>query len=288
MTVQPIMFGLINRADAATLSGGSYQPTLPLTNLQQSNLAYPARTVDALTSSTRIDLDFGNSDTVCRIFWINGHNLSTSATYRLTGSNVSASGSEGYDSGDLDAWPSIYSLFDLDFEEPNWWTGQPTAEEAALYGLPLFVDLGANYLLRYWRLQITDTSNPDGFVQFTRLWMGPVWQPRHQFMPGAGLGWEPRDRAVESRGGQRYAERLNPRRVFSIKMEGLSDAEAFGRALDMQRVVGAEGEVLVIPDPSDAQNWHRRCMLARVRRADPVVAALYGNQEATFQFEGRL
>lgn len=286
--VQPIMFGMINRADAATLSGGSYQPGLPRTNLQESNLAFPARTVDALTTSTRVDIDYGNSDTVCRVFWINGHNLSTAATYRLTGSNVSASGTEGYDSGTVDAWPAIYSLFDLDFEELNWWTGQPTEEEAALYGLPIFVDLGANYLLQYWRLQITDTGNADGYVELTRLWMGPVWQPRHQYTPGAGLGWEPRDRAVESRGGQRYAERLTPRRVFSIKLEGLNDMEAFGRALDMQRVVGSEGEVLVVPEPDDTANWHRRCMLARVRRADPIVAAMYGNQEATFTFEGRL
>lgn len=280
-----IQFSYINRADEATLSGGSYQPTLPIANLQETNMAMVARTLDVTAASTRIDVDFGASGKLIRLVGLMRHNCTVNATYRITGSNSSVSGSEGYDSGTLNVWPRIYSLTDLDFEEPNWWTGQIDAAEAALYPIKLLHDLGANYLLRYWRVQINDTANPAGYLQFSRFWMGPVWAPEVGYGYGGRMLWEPRDRSSVSRNGKRYAERINPIRVFSLRLESVSDADAYGRVLDMQRRLGSEGQVVVIPDPDDTGQRHRRDIIARIRRSGGAAHSSFGRQQAEMELE---
>lgn len=282
-----IQFSAHNRADGATLSGGSYEATLPRTNLQQTDLALPARTTSAAESSTRIDLDFGNASTVVRLWGLMRHTCTTDATYRLTGGTTGGA-SDVYDSGTLPVWPRIYGPLDLDFEEPDWYTGQISAADAAVYPIKLLHDIGSNVLCRYWRLQVSDTGNPAGYVEMTRLWAGPVWSPAVNYQPGGRLMWEPRDRAVVSRSGARYAERADPARVFNVQFDSVTDGEAFGRVLDMARRLGSEGEVVVIPDPANLTQRHRRDILARIRRADGAAQARYGLQTASFELEERL
>ena len=113
-----IQFSVANVADSAVLSGGSWQPSLPLANLQQPTLAYVARSVDALATSTRIDIDLGNATTVVRLLGVMRHNLSTAATYRVTGGS-SVGATDGYDSGSLPVWPRIYDYMDLPYGAPN-------------------------------------------------------------------------------------------------------------------------------------------------------------------------
>jgi len=269
MPPTPIQFGIINRADTAALSGGQWFPTLPITNLQRYGLVYPARSADVGLSDTTFSIDFGNTTTLVRMFCIMQHNFSVGALYRLTGGST-AGASDLYDSGWLPIWPRIYMPEDLDFEEPNWWTGQISAEDALLYPIKLRHDLGANYLVRYWKVEFDDQVNDVGYVEIRRLFFGPIWQPKFNYAPGAALQWTPRDRGIESRAGVRYFERLPSRRVQSINLQSLLDAEAFGRALDMQRRLGSEGEVLVIPEPDNVAQAHRRDLWARVLRAGPV------------------
>jgi len=136
-------FAAVNLGDSAVLSGGSWQPGLPLANLQQPTLAYVARSVDALATSTRIDIDLGNATTVVRLLGVMRHNLSTAATYRVTaGSTVG--GVDGYDSGSLPVWPRIYDYMDLPYGAPNWWSGQISDAEAVNYPLKLLHDTGSN------------------------------------------------------------------------------------------------------------------------------------------------
>lgn len=273
MTIQ---LGIINRGNAATLSAGAWQVSLPLSNLQRAGLVYPARSVDAALASTKFQIDFGNATTLVRLFGLMRHNLSTAALYRVTGGSA-AGASDLYNSGWLAVWPRIYMPTDIDFEEPNWWTGQISAEDAALYPIKLLHDLGGNYLVRYWTIEFNDTANAAGYVEITRLFAGPLWQPSVNYVPGAGVAWQPRDRGLEARSGARYYERLSPRRVMSFAFEGLSDAEAWGRALDMQRRLGSEGELLVIPDPENTAQRHRRDLWARITRGGPAVQTEFGD-----------
>lgn len=288
MTVANVQISSENRADASALSGGSWQPTLPLSNLLQWNLAFPARSVDALATSTRIDMDLGNATTVLRLIGVMRHNLSLDATYRITGGST-VGGAEVYDSGTLTAWPRVYSQLALEFEDPRWWTCQISEVERLLYPIKLLHDLGGNKLARYWRIQFTDTANPAGYVEVTRLWAGPTWQPRANFIPGASIQWEPRDRAVTTRAGVRYGESLPSPRVVTMEFDALNEAEAFARMLDLQRRLGSEGELVIIPDPDALSMRHRLDIYARPRSWAPVswseAVTLHGS---SFVLEERL
>ncbi len=279
-----LLASYINRADAATLSGGSWQASLPLAYLQQTNLGLVARSTNALVASTQFDIDLGSAEIIVRIFGLMRHNCSIAAQFKVSG-GTTVGGSDVFSMDWADVWPRVYSYTDLDFEDPNWWTGQITDEEAALYPAKFLLDLGANYMARYWRLEISDTANADGYVEFARLWLGPAWQPATNYAYGAVLNWEPRDRANVSRSGKRYSERHDPARVFQLRLDTLTDAEAYGRLLDMLRRLGSEGQCVVIPDPDDLPQRHRRDILARIRRSGGVTATSLGYQSATLELE---
>ncbi len=258
-----------NLGDGFTISGGSWQPALPQSNLQQTLLAKVARTVDLLSASTRIDIDALNASNIIRAIGCVRHNLSTNATWRVT-AGTTPGGSDVYDSGTIDAWPRIYQYSDLFFEDVRWWLGKPSASEVDFYKLMLMHDCGGNILARYWRIQINDASNPDGYVELARLWVGPLWSTLRSYIPGAGLDWEPRDRAAVSKSGVRYSYRNRGLRVFSFALDFLEDGEAWGRMLDMKGRLGSEGELLVIPELDSLAFLHKRWIFGRIRRSSPV------------------
>lgn len=76
------MFCAPIRSDAGTLSGGSWEATLPLTNLQTAWLAEVARSTDAALASTALVCDQGSSKRI-RAVSLHGHNLSLAAKYRV-------------------------------------------------------------------------------------------------------------------------------------------------------------------------------------------------------------
>ncbi len=282
-----LVLSYINRADAGTLSGGSWQASLPLANLQQSRLSKVARSTNALASSTKFDVDLGATTVVVRMIGVMGHNLTQDATYRLTGGD--SPGAAQYDSGWQQVWPAVYGLWDREFEDPDWWSGKISAAEAAAYPIKALLDLGLNYVYRYWRVEFSDTANPAGYVELSRLWFGPAWQPTINYSWGAALGWQSRDRAIETRSGARISERMKARRVFRLSLHELSDQEAFGRALPMNLMIGTEGEIVVMPDPADVGNYHRRNVFGRVPSwGDGVADAAYGKQVLNLTVEERL
>ena len=97
-----ITIGYPNRIDAATLSGGSWETTLPRSNIQDRRLSKLARTTAAGASLT---IDLGSAKTV-GILAIAAHNFSSAATIRLEGDDASGFSSLNYDSGTISAYPT--------------------------------------------------------------------------------------------------------------------------------------------------------------------------------------
>ncbi len=286
-----LMLGYINRADGATLSAGSWLSDLPLSNLQQTRLSKWARSLNALAASTKIDIDLGATPVVVRLVGFIRHNLTQDATYRITAGD--SPGATTLDTGFLQAFPPLYGLFDREFEHPEWFSGRLSTAELADYQasspVKLLRDLGSNYIYRYWRIEIVDTANPVGAIMLARLWMGPIWQPTINFDWGPALVWQGRDRAMEARSGARFVQELPARRVYRLTLHELSDQEAWGRVAEIMRSVRNEGELLVIPDPDDLANAHRRNLLVRVASwGDGITDAAYGKQVVSMTMEERL
>lgn len=101
------LFGFPNRADSATLSGGSWEVTLPLANLKDYRQSKVARSTDNLNASTLINVDMG-SDLYLWVIALTHHNLSQAARFRIRGSNDNTFATSVYDSDWVDLYGVVY------------------------------------------------------------------------------------------------------------------------------------------------------------------------------------
>lgn len=264
-----IKFLTENAGDAATLTGGSWQATLPLPNLQQKLLALVARSTNALVTSTRFDIDLGSATKVVRGIGFVRHNGSQDGTVTIT-AGTTPGGTDKYSGPAVALWPVVYDYQDLPYGHPNWWNGKLSAAEALLYPMKFIHDVGSNILARYWRVQITDTANAAGYFQLARLFLGPIWSPEFNYSYGASVRWESTTREERSLGGALYFDERTPLRVFDFSVDMIADSFAYGRWLDLQRTHGISDEMLVIPDAGDTTRRHRRDIWGRARKFDPI------------------
>lgn len=258
------MGALLSLADhtlAGTLSGGSWLAALPLANLQNELLSKKARSSNALAASTIVQVDIGATARAIRCIGVLSHNISFAGTIRARGYSDSGYTTlvTGADTGTLNVWPQ--SGF--------------TAADAAEYPNNWIYAFASSKTARYWKIEITDTTNAAGYVELGRLWIGESWEPGVGISYGASIGYEPRDVIEESLGGVRWAERRTPRRVASLQFEVLTTAEK-RQAIIMQKTLGTAGEILFVMDGAlDAVNLLIESFPATMRTVSPVTYAYY-------------
>ncbi len=253
-----------NYADASTLSGGSYLAALPLTNLQNRQVQKVARTTDATNASTKFVIDQGSAKTVGVIALI-VHNISAVGKYRIRANTSNSFASPLYDSGWVDVWTSgAIPEFLLEWEDDNFWLGTMTPEERAGYQSPLIHIPTTQQVFRYWQVEIDDTTNAAGYVNFGRLFISSVWQPEYNYEVNNTLGYTDSTLIDTSLSGAEYFDIRPKFRTFNFELFRLSATEAYGSILDLQRVAGTSGEVLCVPDYADTDNAVRRSFVGRL------------------------
>ena len=201
-----LMLAWPNLADSAALSSGSWSAGLPLNNLKNRLISKAARSTNALAASTKFDADLGEAMAINAVGLI-GTNLTTAATYRIRGASDAGFTSVLHDSGTVSAAT----------QTPN-----------------LIHAITAAITARYWRVELTDTANPAGYVQAGRLFIGAGWQAAVNASFGTGLGYESATVMEQSLGGVDYPDKRTPRRVFRFDLDWLTDAEAYTQVLAMQ------------------------------------------------------
>lgn len=259
-----------NLIDSATLSGGQWETTLPLSNLQTRPLQRLARTVDASGNSTAFVIDLGRARTLSLLALIN-HNLSADSAWSLRVSSDSGFTEVLY-SSTSDVWSSVHRSLDLAWEDDNFWSGKPSDEELAGYTWNAYHLFSAEQSGRYIEVTIDDANNSAGFVQLGRVFVGAGWQPAIDLAPGATLSYETATQVQESLSGTEYFERREGLRVARFGLRGLARDEALTRAFDQQRVSGVDAEVFFSWDTADAATIHslRRTFLGRMRKLSPL------------------
>lgn len=159
-----------------------------------------------------------------------------------------------YDSGRAYALPS-----DTDADDRDGWMAQTT----------YVTDTDAT--ARYWRINISDTSNPDGYVDIGRLIIASGIQPSVNASLGATLGWTTSSTREESDGGAFIHNTRARRREARILLDVQSEAEAFGDLWLMQQRAGTTGQVFFVLDADDdATLLWKRSFLGVLRELSPV------------------
>jgi hypothetical protein len=189
-----------------------------------------------------------------------------------------------YESGWQDVWPSgMIPANLLEWEDDNFWLGTLSQSAIAGYQAPFIHILPTAQILRYWRVEISDTLNPDNYVQIGRLFMGAAWVPTINYAYGAGLGFEDPTPVDVALSGAEYFDVRSRFRVFDFSMDYLLASETYTSVLDLQRLAGVSGEVLVVPDSDDPLTQPARAFLGRLRQIGQVKQPQPSAFSVTFQ-----
>ncbi|MFO0271357.1 MAG: hypothetical protein ACK53W_12585 [Gemmatimonadota bacterium] len=265
------------------VSGGQWEPDLPLTNILTKRLARRARSVNAALTSTKFWVDLGTPRDV-RVVAIPFLTASRDARLRVRGfTTKNEAATPAGDSGWSDLYPVVYPFGSLYFGHPAFWDGRMTAEDAAVFRMPYYAVFDAPVIARYWLIEIDDTGSSLGYVEVPRIFIAPGWQPSLNLIYGATQVYEPRTTVVESWGGAEYFDVQEGRRVARFGFDYLPEDEALTWAGDMQRRLGVDGQLFFIFDPDDTVHRHRRSFLARMRTLSPLEYVLFRRNTATFE-----
>jgi hypothetical protein len=276
-----------NRANSATLSGGSWSTALPLANLQNRRIKRVARTTDAVDGSFVVDGDFGKERAV-RSLALSNINFSVEATFRFR-LYIDAGMTElAFDSGVQRVFEEIYTEESEDWDSGNFWDLTISAEDREGLVASLIYVLPVQWTVQYFKLEVFDADNAAGYLQAGRLFLGGAWIPVVNMDSGAGLGYESRDEIDESRGGAEFYDRRNSPRVARIAFPHMTESEGWQIAFDMQRTLGTTEDLFFAWDEDDTVNKLRRSFLARMRQLSPIEAASYPRTGTVFELKEQI
>lgn len=274
-----LFLGWPNRIDAATLSGGSWEATLPLANLQMRSLAVMARSTDDANASTKLNIDLGASHSL-RAVGVFNHNLSSDAQIRVS-LGTSSGGTQVYAGSWVDCFPITFGTGSDEWQTYNWW--QPLADDDYIRNpFPVIVTLPSFYSARYVTIEFDDTSNTDGYVEFGRLFVGGGFNPDRNASMGLIEGYISLSNEEDLESGATIVWPKRSRKTARMSFDALSMTE-FGAVFEMLRRSGTHAEILYVPSVSDSIWTQRSGFLGRIARMNPVAYSSYRMRATVFE-----
>jgi len=265
-------------------SGGSWYPTLPLTNLASREYGQVARSTSLDPAATRFDFAWPQRRFIRVVAW-GPHNVKLRGKARLILANDAAFAEPVYDSGLIQVWPRVYDFGDIPWGSPNWWTGQYTEAQIARLQRPMIWILPQALTARYGRLLIEDEDNPAGYIQSGRLFAADALQPSRSFVFGGEIGIDDLSEQQRSLSGARYFTERSKARFVNVEWGTLSEKEAMNGFFELQQQMGLTGECLFVWNPADTVNALRRQFFCTLRSlsALPAIAPDIWRAPVTFE-----
>ena len=248
------------------ISGGLWQAGAPLANLQNRLLSHKSRSLSLTPDSTQFLVDLGQLRYVSAVV-VPQHNMTLAATFSL----------------------ACYQDAALSIQVGSTITGSVfqgglTPETAALYPTPFLVILPAAPVVvaRYVQIIFSDTANPAGYIELSRLIIAPGYQASLNVKFGSTIGVRDTTVVTPSASEVDFFDQRTRRRVAVVSWDYLPQAEALAFALDYQMRLGLSGQVFFSLFPADTVNLARCSFLASAEQLDPITAATYNTSSVTF------
>lgn len=254
--------------DTYGVSGSS---SLPVSNLANRQLSKVWRTRNTLPTWTWFVCDFGAVRQIDVVALLS-HNISPEGQWRVRLSNDSTFATSIYDSSMTKAWPAMSSFGVKPWGVWSW------GEALGVFETP--EDLRPNSILvlddsvnaQYLRIDISDPTNPDGYIQAGRCYSGPKYQPTKNISYGWEIGWKDDSEVVKSIGGQTYVDEKPRYREVSFTLEYLSEEESYLNLFEfIDRRKGISGDVLFIPKPDRSDLFLHEVVYGRMKDLGPQI-----------------
>lgn len=264
MTQSNISLSYPNRIDECTLTGTSanWTANLPLSNIQNPVLKKVARTVNGVNASgTQISVTLGlvlpkRREIGC--IAIANHNFTTNAKVQVLGFynadftntaiQIAAGKSTQFDSGvNYFAYPRLFPAESgkYPFTDPNWWYGTIESDRLREYTPLATFFPEKNYEVMSVLITITDTNNPDNYLEMGRVFIGRTIEPKNNPEYGdISQGYIDLSETQRAVNNTKYHYIRPKMRTLSCTLKHLDKDEAFGGFYDAQREVGLTGEML--------------------------------------------
>jgi len=236
MTIGNVRLITPNEADAATLTADPpLVSTLPVENLQESSRT-PARS-DGLPA-TQIIYGNWNGPTPAAGFALIRHNLTSAGIVRLIiYEEQDQAGTVLYDSGDVLLGEDIPGWGDEDWGVFGWGGSVFDGWPVAYMNLWFTQVAGQSF-----EIQLSDSGNTDGYIEASRIFLGPVFEPVWNFDWRPRMGWQDDSEHIPTAGGGVRTHAVEPYRVFELNLSFLSEGER-AALNEFARNYGKRGDV---------------------------------------------
>jgi len=257
-----------NRIDESTFAAyGSWEASLPLNNLKTRTLSKLARSTDATNASTKFRFSLAKARIIGTVAIIN-HNLSTNAQWRYRVYSDSGYTTLVYDSGLLEAWPTMPVGY-FEWEDDGFWNMRTPEEDRELFTATTIHVPSTVVIDQYYQVEFFDDTNTDGYVQLGRVFVGKKYQPTINMALGASVGYESRTVIDEAISGAEYFDRRGSYRVARFNLQLLDSSDALLNS-DLMKISDTDQEVVFVYDQDDAIGISRRSFLGRLRTLSPI------------------
>lgn len=268
----------VNHVDeAAIVASPDCVASLPATNCQNPYREQVARSTGVAAPQV-IELTFAGSRRFS-MACLYRHNLTTGATWRVQLWQDATLTTPVYDSGALTALPSK-TLGELD-----WGVDPLGASWFSEWGYGVSTLYFAPVAGAFARVTITDSGNPDGYLQASRLFLGAYTDTTYQVSPGASLTHAESTQLVRTDGGSLRAETGPRYRELSLPLKYLSlaDRQALSSLMSTR---GLSEDVFVSVFPGVGGTLERdHQMQARFVRLPPLLFSQPAAIDATLTLQ---
>lgn len=283
-------------SDAALLTASSASTSFPVKNLQRKQPGEVWRPGDL---AAWVLADLGEAVPVTMVSMIS-LNASTSATWRVRGydalEDVTAD-APGYDSGIVafppsgitPNWPMIIGAHTVISENAlSYLMTQGgdrilTQEGAYLLAAALGVDAPAS--LRFWRIDVSDPDNDDGYLDFGRLYISNELPFSIGPQYSASFGYTTQTKKMRSVGGQRYSTDMPSERVIDFTIDFAGEKEMLADSLEIDLSRGTGRDILCLLDRNAAEQAAQKRIYGEFESLQPVTIRAFNVWQKRFQIE---
>lgn len=133
------------------------------------------------------------------------------------------------------------------------------------------LNLDTSQTYRYWKIEIDDTGNADGYIDIGRLYVTKKFQPTVNVSYGLGEGYIDNSRKTRKISGGTSSVIRTPLKTIEFSLDFGDKAEMYGELRDFDFYRGIARDIVIVPDYDDNTYFQKRFIYGTMDELNPIV-----------------